>query len=102
MSKFNDESKEETYLVDLINEDGENETFEHLDTVKVGEDSYVICVPYREEETEEVEEVVILKMVPDPENSEGSLLLPEENEEILDKAYEIFVERNKDRFDWAE
>ena len=97
-----DESKEETYLVDLINEDGEKETFEHLDTVKVGEDSYVICVPYREEETEEVEEVVILKMVPDPENPEGSLLLPEEDEEILDKAYEIFVERNKDRFDWTE
>ena len=97
-----DESREETYLVDLINEDGEKETFEHLDTVKVGEDSYVICVPYREEETEEVEEVVILKMAPDPENPEGSLLLPEEDEEILDKAYEIFVERNKDRFDWTE
>ncbi len=97
MSKDN-----ENYLVELINEDGKPETFEHLDTVKVGEDSYVICVPYIEEETDEIEEVVILKMVADPENPEGSLLLPEENEEVLDKAYEIFVERNQDRFDWAD
>ncbi len=92
----------ENYLVELENENGEMETFEHLDTVKVGEDSYVICVPYLEEETEEIEEVVILKMVADPENPEGSLLLPEEDEDILDKAYELFVERNEDRFDWTD
>lgn len=97
-----EENSNENYLVELINEDGESETFEHLDTVKVGEDNYVICVPYIEEETDEVEEVVILKMVPDPENPEGSLLLPEEDEAILDKAYELFVERNQDRFDWTD
>ena len=92
----------ENYLVELENEDGEKEIFEHLDTVKVGEDNYVICVPYLEEETDEIEEVVILKMVADPENPEGSLLLPEEDEAILDKAYELFVERNEDRFDWTD
>lgn len=41
-------------------------------------------------------------MVADPENPDGSLLLPEENDEILDKAYELFVERNQDRFDWTD
>ncbi len=92
----------ENYLVELENEDGEKEIFEHLDTVKVGEDNYVICVPYLEEETDEIEEVVILKMVADPENLEGSLLLPEEDEDILDKAYALFVERNEDRFDWTD
>ncbi len=100
MSHFEEEN--ENYLVELENENGETETFEHLDTVKVGEDNYVICVPYLEEETDEIEEVVILKMVADPENPQGSLLLPEENEDILDKAYELFVERNEDRFDWTD
>lgn len=97
-----EENANENYLVDLINEDGESETFEHLDTVKVDGENYVICVPYREEETDEVEEVVILKMIPDPENPEGSLLVPEEDESILDKAYDLFVERNEDRFDWTD
>ena len=92
----------ENYLVELENEDGEKEIFEHLDTVKVGEDNYVICVPYLEEETDEIEEVVILKMVADPENPEGSLLLPEEDEAILVMAFELFVERNEERFDWTD
>lgn len=97
-----EENQNENYLVELENEDGEKEVFEHLDTVQVGEDNYVICVPYLEEETDEIEEVVILKMVADPENPDGSLLLPEEDEDILDKAYALFVERNEDRFDWTD
>ena len=92
----------ENYLVELENEDGEKEIFEHLDTVEVDGNYYVICVPYLEEETDEIEEVVILKMVEDPENPDGSLLLPEENEDILDRAYELFVERNEDEFDWTD
>lgn len=92
----------ENYLVELINEDGEKEMFEHLDTVTVDGNYYVICVPYLEEETDEIEEVVILKMVEDPENPDGSLLLPEDDEDILDKAYELFVERNEDEFDWTD
>ena len=97
-----EENPNENYCFELINDSGESETFEHLDTVRVNGENYVICVPYRQEETDEVEEVVILKMVPDPENPDGSLLIPEEDEAVLDEAYDLFVKRNEDRFDWVD
>ncbi len=91
---------EENYLVDLFDDDGNKQTFEHLDTVKVDDDEYVICIPYKEEDDGEVDEVVILKMENDENND--YILVPEENLEILDRAYEIFKERNADLFEFED
>ncbi len=95
-----EEFDESEYLVDLFDDDGNKQTFEHLDTVQVNGSDYVICIPYKEVEDDEVDEVVILKIQPD-ENGEEVLVF-EENEDILDKAYEIFRERNEDLFDWED
>lgn len=91
---------EENYLVDLFDDEGNKQTFEHLDTVRVDDEDYVICIPYKEEEDDEVDEVVILKMEDDGED--GSVLVPEENLETLDKAYELFKERNADLFEFED
>ena len=91
---------EEEFLIDLFDEDGNMQTFVHLDTVKVGESDYVICVPDIEVDDDAVEEVVILKMETDEDGE--YILVAEENEDILDKAYEIFRERNEDDFDWVD
>lgn len=95
------EESEEDYLIDLFDDDGNKETFEHLDTVQVDGNDYVICIPYSEdEEDDEVSEVIILKMKYD-ENGDY-VLVPEENGDILDAAYDIFRERNEDLFDWED
>ena len=61
-------------------------------------DDYVICIPYKEEEDDEVDEVIILKI--DGVQDGESVLVPEEDLEILDKAYELFKERNAELFDF--
>ena len=97
----NMENEENEYLFDLFDDEGNKETFEHLDTVQVDGADYVVCIPYVEDEEEgEISEVLILRMEPDEDG--GSLLVPEEDESILDTAYEIFRERNEDLFDWED
>ena len=91
---------EDNFLVDLFDDDGNKQTFEHLDTVQVNGSDYVICIPYKEEEDEEVDEVVILRI--DGEQDGQSVLVPEEDLEVLDKAYEIFKKRNADLFDFED
>lgn len=91
---------EDNFLVDLFDDDGNKQTFEHLDTVQVNGDDYVICIPYKEEEDDEVDEVIILKI--DGVQDGESVLVPEDDLEILDKAYELFKERNADLFDFED
>ena len=91
---------EDNFLVDLFDDEGNKQTFEHLDTVQVNDTDYVICIPYKEEEDDEVDEVVILKI--DGEEDGESILVPEEDLEVLDKAYELFKERNADLFDFED
>ena len=89
------------YLVDLFDDEGNKQTFEHLDTVQVNGSDYVICIPYKEEEDDEVDEVLILKMEA-ADDDEGSILIPETDLEVLDKAYELFKERNAELFDFED
>lgn len=98
--KFDNIENEDNFLVDLFDDEGNKQTFEHLDTVQVNGDDYVICIPYKEEEDDEVDEVVILKI--DGVEDGESVLVPEEDLEILDKAYELFKERNADLFDFED
>ncbi len=92
--------EENNFLVDLFDDDGNKQTVEHLDTVQVDGSDYVICIPYKEEEDDEVDEVIILKMEYD-ENGDY-ILVPEEDLEVLDRAYELFKERNADLFDFED
>ena len=91
---------EDNFLVDLFDDEGNKQTFEHLDTVQVNGADYVICIPYKEEEDDEVDEVVILKI--DGEQDGEMVLVPEDDLEVLDKAYELFKERNAELFDFED
>lgn len=91
---------EEEFLIDLFDEDGNQKTFEHLDTVQVNGTDYVICIPYKEEDDGETDEVVILKIDTD-ENGEA-ILVPEDDLETLDRAYEMFKDRNYDLFEFED
>lgn len=93
------EMQENPYLIDLYDEDGNEKTFEHLDTVKYKDEEYVICIPYDEEE-EDVTEVVIFKITEDESGEEilSQILDPE----VMAPVYDIFRDRNADMFEFEE
>ena len=91
------ELPENPYLIDLFDQDGNKTVFEHLDTVLYKDNEYVICIPYDEEE-EEVSEIVILKA---SEDEDGELALEQITEpSIMSAVYDIFRDRNADKFDF--
>ncbi len=91
---------ENEFLVDLFDDEGNKQTVEHLDTVQIDGSDYVICIPYKEEEDDEVDEVIILKIV---SREDGTYELAyEEDLEVLDRAYEEFKARNAELFDFED
>ncbi len=97
----NPSSEEESpYVIELIDDDtGETVPFEHLDTVRIKEDDYIVCIPYDDEETE-VTEVVMFKIDKD-ENSEDCLSQVVD-EDLAEEIYGEFKKRNADKFDFAD
>lgn len=92
------ELPENPHLVDLIDEDGNTVTFEHLDTVQYQGKDYVICIPYDDEE-EVVTEVVIFLIHKDKEED---CLEQVEDTNILAAVYALFQERNADMFEFED
>ncbi len=91
------ELPENEYLIDLYDEDGTKKVFEHLDTVLYKNNEYVICIPYDEEESE-VSEIVIFRTV---EDKDGESALEQVLEsEVLSAVYDVFRDRNADKFDF--
>lgn len=91
------ELPENPYLIDLFDQDGNKTVFEHLDTVLYKDNEYVICIPYDEDE-EEVSEIVILKT---SEDEDGEPALEQITEpDVMSAVYDIFRDRNADKFDF--
>ena len=92
------ELPENPHLIDLIDEDGNTVTFEHLDTVRYKGEDYVVCIPYDDDE-EVVTEVVIFKINKDKEED---CLEQVEDMEIMSAVYELFKERNAELFEFED
>lgn len=89
-------------VVVLVDENGEEVEFEHLDTVELNDNEYVILLPLSEEEDTEddVDEVVILK-IEHNENGEDSFITVEDEEE-LQEVFEEFKTRMEDQYDFGD
>ena len=100
----NYEGEELDNIVILNDEDGNEVKFEFLDLVELDEEEYVVLLPVSEEGEEEEEgEVVILKIEDnDDQNSEEESYVSVEDEEILNKVFDIFKEKFKDDFDFVD
>ena len=86
-------------IVTLIDENGEEVEFEHIDTVEMNGNEYVILAAMEDEESddqEEVEEVIILK-VEHSENGEDTFATIEDEEE-LDAVFEEFQAHMEEEF----
>ena len=94
---------EEDNIVILNDEDGNEVKFEFLDLVELDDEEYVVLLPVAEEGEEEDGEVVILKLEDnDDEDSEEESYVSVEDEETLNKVFEIFKEKFKDDFDFVD
>ena len=89
-------------LIILNDEDGNEVQFEFLDLVELDSEEYVILLPVATEENAEDDgEVVILK-VEDSESEDEESYVSVEDEEILNKVFEIFKEKFKDEFNFVD
>lgn len=80
--------EEETSILTLTDENGEDIEFEYLDCIEYEGKEYLVLMPM------ESDEIVILEVQPVDEENENYLAV--ESEEVLDAVYGIFKERYKD------
>ena len=98
----NFEGEELDNIVILNDENGNEVKFEFLDLIELDDEEYVVLLPITEEGEEEEGEVVILKVEDTEEESEEESYISVEDEEILNKVFDIFKEKFKDDFDFVD
>ena len=90
-------------IIILNDEDGNEVKFEFLDLIEMYDEEYVVLLPAIDEEnTEDEGEVVILKVEDTDDDSEEESYVGVEDEETLNKVFEIFKEKFKDDFDFVD
>lgn len=96
------ENEELDNIITLNDEAGNEVQFEFLDLVELDNEEYVVLLPVTEEGEEDEGEVVILKLEDIDEETEGESYVGVEDEEILNKVFQIFKEKYKDEFNFVD
>lgn len=91
----------EDNIVILNDEEGKENKFEFLDLIELDNEEYVVLLP-ADEESDEPGEVVILKVEDTDDDSEEESYVSVDDEEILNKVFEIFKDKFKDEFDFVD
>lgn len=95
---------EEEYLsnVVILNDENGNEVkFEFLDIIELDSEQYAILLPV-EEDDENEGEVVILKIEDNGEDSDEETYVSVDDEETLNKVFQMFKEEFKDEFNFTD
>ena len=88
--------EEESNILMLTDENGEDVEFEYLDCIEYEGKEYLVLMPADEDSSE----IVILEVEPVDEENENYVAV--EDEAILDAVYAIFKERYKDVLNFAD
>ena len=88
--------EEETSILSLTDENGEEVEFEYLDCIEFQGKEYLVLIPVESEDSE----IVILEVEPVDEEPENYLSVQDES--ILNAVYEIFKEKFQDTLDFAD
>ena len=88
--------EEETSIITLTDENGEETAFEYLDCIEYQGKEYLVLIPA----DEDADEIVILEVEPVDEENENYLAVSDEA--TLDAIYTIFKERFKDILNFAD
>ena len=90
------QEEEETSILTLTDENGNDTDFEYLDCIEYEGKEYLVLIPAEEESVE----IIILEVQPVDEENENYVAV--EDEAVLDAVYDIFKERYKDVLDFAD
>ena len=93
------ENEELDNIIVLNDENGEEVPFEFLDVIEYEGEEYVVLLPV--EEADDAGEVVILKLE-DTESEDEESYVSVDDEDILNKVFEIFKEKFKDDFNFVD
>jgi len=88
--------EEETSIITLTDENGDEIDFEYLDCIEYQGKEYLVLIPAEED----ADEIVILEIEPVDEENENYLAV--DDEATLDAVYAIFKDRFKDVLTFAE
>ena len=98
-----DENEELENIVILNDEDGNEVKFEYLDSIELDDEEYIVLLPVTEEGEEEEGEVVILRAEDTASDDADEVsYVAVEDEDTLNKVFEIFKEKFKDDFDFVD
>ena len=86
-------------IIILNDEEGNEAEFEFLDLIEFDGEEYVVLLPV--EETEDAGEVVILKLE-DTESEDEESYVSVDDDDVLNKVFEIFKEKFKDDFNFVD
>lgn len=92
-----DDGKDDASIITLTDENGEDTKFEFVDLIKFLGEEYVVLLP-----CENDEEGVLILMVESDKESDTESYLPVEDDNLLAVIFEMFKERNKDRFNFTD
>ena len=88
--------EDEVIIIELTDDDGVTTEFEYLDTIAFDGEEYVVLI----ENEEDAEGVIILKI--DSVDDETENYIGIDDEDIVQKVYEIFKENHKDDFEFTD
>lgn len=89
----------EAEIITLEDDLGNEQDFEFLDVVEYDSDEYIILLPV-EGEDDDQDEVMILRI--DSVDDENENYVGIDDEEVLQKVFDIFKKRYEDEFDFDE
>ena len=92
------ENEEVDNIIVLNDEEGNEVQFEFLDLIDFEGEEYVVLLPA--EETEDAGEVVILQV--EDTDSEEESYISVEDEDTLNKVFDIFKDKFKDEFNFVD
>ena len=85
-----EQEQEETEILTLTDENGNDVDFEYLDCLEYQDKEYLVLIPADEAETQ----IVILEVEPVDDENENYLAV--EDEAVLDAVYGMFKDKYKD------
>lgn len=85
-------------IVILVDEDGEEVEFEHVDTIEMKGNEYVVLATLDAEDDDNDEEEVIILKIEHGEDGEDSFITIEDDDE-LDEVFEEFQSRLEEDFE---
>ena len=96
------ENDELDNIIELNDEEGNVVQFEFLDLVELDGEEYVVLLPVVGDGEEGDGEVVILKLESTDEEAGEESYVGVDDEQILNKVFQIFKEKYKDEFNFVD